>query len=221
MEPTVTLVITSCNRIELLKRTIWSFFQYNTYPIEEVIIIDDSANTEMHKQLKDLYPNYTLILNGRNIGLIDSIDRAYSMVKTPFVFHCEDDWEFIKPSFIEPSLNVIRNNHMIMQVWISNIHNQPVDAEIQYAEKVPYKQASLDGMDHLWHGFTLNPGIRSMRIYKEIAPWAQWSTPADFTAKRECLIGEEYFRRQYRGAVLLENYCVHNGGMASTLIGGK
>ncbi len=221
MDSLVTVVITSCNRLELLLKTIQSFNAMNTYPIEEFIIIDDSGNTSAHRQICEWFPSYTKIFNGKNMGLIDSIDRIYATVRTPFVFHCEDDWEFIKPGFIEPSLNVIRNNHMIMQVWISNIHNQPVDPEIQYAEKVPYKQASLDGMDHLWHGFTLNPGIRSMRIYKEIAPWAQWSTPEDFTAKRECLVGEEYFRRQYRGAVLLDNYCIHNGGMVSTLIGGK
>jgi hypothetical protein len=216
MESLVTVVVTSCNRLELLKRAIWSFVQYNTYPIEDFIIIDDSANIEMHKQLRELYPNYTLILNGRNIGLIDSIDRAYPTVRTKYVFHMEDDWEFVKPGFIEPSLKIIENNHMIMQVWISNIHGQPVDPDIQMADGIPYKQASLDGMDHLWHGFTFHPGIRSMRTYREAAPWSQWSPPEDFLAKRECKIGEEYFRRQYRAAVLMDSYCVHNGGLQST-----
>jgi len=30
----------------------------------------------------------------KNIGQIKSIDKAYSMVDTEYIFHCEDDWEF-------------------------------------------------------------------------------------------------------------------------------
>ena len=29
------------------------------------------------------------------------MDRAYSNVTTPFIFHCEDDWEFYRKGFIE------------------------------------------------------------------------------------------------------------------------
>jgi hypothetical protein len=39
----VTLVITSCNRIDLLKKTIASFERFNTYPIKKAIIIEDSV----------------------------------------------------------------------------------------------------------------------------------------------------------------------------------
>jgi len=212
----ITLVITSCGRLELLKKTISSFNQMNTYPMSEVIIIEDSCNKELHKQLCDLYPDYTLILNGKNQGLINNIDRAYSLVKTKYVFHCEDDWQFTKPGFMEQSLNVIENNHMVMQVWISNVHNQLIDPEIHSASGVHYQYATLDGMHHIWHGFTLNPGLRSMRVYKEAAPWSQWSTDKDFLALRECKIGEEYLRKGYRAAVLQDTYCVHTGGGQST-----
>jgi hypothetical protein len=216
MESEVTVVVTSCNRIEFLQKTIESFLAINDYPIAEFIIIDDSGNSEAHRRINLLYPNYTRIFNGKNEGLIDSIDRAYSMVKTPFIMHFEDDWEFIQGGFIDPAIKIIRNNHMVMQVWISNIHNQPIDEEVLIADSVPYRYAKLDGMDHLWHGFTLNPSLRSTRIYKEAAPWSQWSPPTDFLALRECKIGEEYFRRSYRAAVLNGEHCVHKGGADST-----
>ena len=85
MESRVSVVLTSCNRMDLLRRTIESFNAMNTYPIEEFIIVEDSANKEMHKILCDLYPDYTLLLNGVNMGLIDSIDRAYSLVKLSLI----------------------------------------------------------------------------------------------------------------------------------------
>ena len=36
----VTLVITSCGRFDLLKETLDSFFEYNTYPIKKIIITE-------------------------------------------------------------------------------------------------------------------------------------------------------------------------------------
>lgn len=45
----VTLVITSCNRFDLLKKTIESFSRNNTYPIREVIIIEDSGNFDINQ----------------------------------------------------------------------------------------------------------------------------------------------------------------------------
>jgi GT2 family glycosyltransferase len=212
----VTVVITSCNRLKLLQRTIDSFNAMNDYPIEEFIIVEDSGNIEMHKALRDLYPNYTLLLNGKNMGLIENIDRAYGIVKTPYIFHMEDDWEFMCPGFIQQSVNVITNNHMVMQVWVANIHNQKLDEENQCSGGTSYRYAAYDGMDHIWHGFTLNPGLRSLRIYKESAPWSQWSPDTDFLALRECKIGEEYFRKGYRAAVLYGEHCIHIGAMEST-----
>jgi glycosyltransferase involved in cell wall biosynthesis len=51
MEKGVTVVMTSYNRLELLKKTVASFFLMNTYPIEEFIIVEDSCNKEMHKEM--------------------------------------------------------------------------------------------------------------------------------------------------------------------------
>ena len=39
--------------------------------------------------------------------LLASIDRAYSKVKTEWVFHCEDDWEFFSGGFIEQSFTLL------------------------------------------------------------------------------------------------------------------
>jgi hypothetical protein len=39
----VTLFITSCGRPDLLKITLESFIKYNTYPIKEAIICEDSG----------------------------------------------------------------------------------------------------------------------------------------------------------------------------------
>jgi hypothetical protein len=43
MEREVTLFITSCGRPHLLKRTIESFVKFNSYPMKEVILCEDSG----------------------------------------------------------------------------------------------------------------------------------------------------------------------------------
>lgn len=84
----VSVVLTACGRLDLLRRTIDSFNKYNTFPINQFIIVDDSGDKKVHKELRKSYPDYTLVLNESNIGLIDSIDRGYSKVQTPYIFHC-------------------------------------------------------------------------------------------------------------------------------------
>ena len=66
----VTVCITSFNRFELLCKTLDSFFKYNTYPIERVIVIEDSGLIEMKNKIIDRYgEKIFLIFNNENIGL--------------------------------------------------------------------------------------------------------------------------------------------------------
>ena len=93
----ITFVLTSCGRYDLLRYTLKSFLQYNThYPIEKYIIIEDGAYNNELGQVMNEYPWMEWIVNGKRIGQIKSIDRAYSLVKTEYIFHCEDDWEFYR-----------------------------------------------------------------------------------------------------------------------------
>ena len=86
----VSLVVTSCGRFDLLERTLDSFFKYNTYPIKEVIITEDSTEGKKLEKLVSKYKNqnFKLIVNETRIGQIKSIDKAYKEVDTEYVFHC-------------------------------------------------------------------------------------------------------------------------------------
>jgi len=76
----VTVCMTSFNRMDLLKRTVDSFNKFNTYPISEFIIVEDSGNKATHEELKRLYPGFTLILNEHTMGCYESTDLAYSRI---------------------------------------------------------------------------------------------------------------------------------------------
>lgn len=214
VESEVTMVVTSYNRLDLLKVTIDSFNKMNTYPLKEIIIIEDSGLPSVHKELSRMYPNYTLILNKKNIGAYESIDLAYSHVTTPYVFHSEDDWQYLKPGFIEPSLEILKSRSDIMQVWLQNAEKQPILPEIYETNDVKYHVVGNDGV---WFGFTCHPCLRSMEGYRKVAPYTQWSSEEDYLSLRECKVGWAYRDAGYKAAALCDiPYTKHTGGWRGT-----
>lgn len=216
---TVSVVMTAFNRMDLLQKTVDSFNAMNTYPIKEFIIIEDSGLPEVHEQLKKMYPNYTLILNEKNEGLVESIDKAYSMVTADYVFHTEEDYEYYKPDFIQRSVDVLNSNDKIMQVWIRAMDDttgQPILPELNHANGTPYY---IMGEHQNWYGFCFQCGLRKMSAYNEVKPYTQWLARTDpnyFLANHECHIGIAYHNLGYKAAILPEGYARHTGYLRST-----
>ena len=52
----VSVVVTSCNRPDLLEKTLDSFNDFNTYPIKKFIVIDDSGVVGCNNDLIKKYP---------------------------------------------------------------------------------------------------------------------------------------------------------------------
>lgn len=210
----ITVVLTSCGRVELLKRTIDSFNKFNTYPITDFIIVDDSGNSKVHQEIKKYYSDYNLILELKNRGQIICIDDAYSKVKTLYIFHCEDDWEFTKSGFIEPSLKILEQEKTIMQIWILWGNKHPVEPEVFKAGDIQYRLLGHD-INNWWHGFTFNPGLRRLSDWQKIGPYMKIGI-YDESRLKECEIGQEFYKQGYRAAILNDEYCHHIGGVNTT-----
>jgi hypothetical protein len=113
----VTLFLTACNRPDLLQITLTSFVKYNTYPIKEAIIMEDSGLKGINDFAIELLPfPCTIIYNEKRIGQIKSIENGARFIKTDYVFHCEEDWEFYDSGFIEKSLEILESNNKISLV---------------------------------------------------------------------------------------------------------
>jgi GT2 family glycosyltransferase len=208
----ITVVITSCNRLDFLKVTIDSFLRFNTYPISEYIIVDDSGNADAHNEIRRLYPNWTLILEPKHRGQIQCIDDAYAHVKTPYIFHCEDDWEFFKAGFMEPSLKILEHDKKVMIVWILHPPNHPIEQEIFKIDNIEYRLVGVD-ISGSWHGFTWNPSLRRLADYKLVEPYSGFIQAGDFNALTECHIGIELYEKYgFRVASINDEYCKHIGG---------
>ena len=56
----VTVIYFSCRRVNVLKKTIETFNKFNTYPIKEFIIANDSGDSAIWDELRKTYPGYPL-----------------------------------------------------------------------------------------------------------------------------------------------------------------
>jgi glycosyltransferase involved in cell wall biosynthesis len=154
----VTIVITSCNRPDLLKKTIDSFLQYNTYPIYQWIISEDSGIPNVNAELMKEHPEFTWINAVARRGQIRSIDEAYSYVTTEYVFHLEDDWETYRDGAILESVNILESSPNVSAVMCRK-HDPRV---YHMAETPPYLKC-WGG----WGYYSFNPGLRRMSDYTE------------------------------------------------------
>ena len=176
-ESDITLVVTSCGRFDLLKLTLESFDQFNTASIREVFITEDSGDEAVHDVIPLAWRPYcTVFVNTPKLGQLASIDLAYSHVSTPYIFHCEDDWEFYRPHFVEDSQTILKLKPQILQVWLrSHAHDLRIHSPyIHYGERL-----LVDGVACFpvlsdkpeWQSLTLNPGLRRYHDYLLCAPF--------------------------------------------------
>ena len=181
----VTVVITSCGRQDLLRRTLDSFLRFNTYPISRFIITEDSGIAGINDPLKQRYAVLPMfwIERPEKRGQIACIDDAYSRVETKYIFHCEDDWEFYDREFIEKSRVILENCPGVMQVWLRaefDTNGHPVEPYEWTAgsatrsfgwRRMAYGYTNSNGF--VWDGFSFNPGLRRLSDYKLVGPYAE------------------------------------------------
>jgi len=213
MKNEVTFVLTSCCRFDLLERTIDSFMKNNDYPICEYIMIDDGEDKEQHNQIKAKYNGqFKLILEG-HLGHPACVDRVYKEVKTEYVFHCQDDWEFENGGgFIQQSMEILEEYKNIGLVWVRRDDlDHPFEKEIFSTKSGVRFQKPIKGWlynnpgyhEDGWFGFTFNPTLRRMSDYEKMKPLAQ------YISEKRC--GWKFRDLGLEAVVLLKNHVKHIG----------
>lgn len=189
-KPEVTFILTSCGRVDLLQKTIESFEKFNTYPIKRGIITEDSCDEEVYRQVRDLFGDrYEIWANETKKGQIKSIVDAYASIDTPYIFHCEDDWEFIRPGFLEESMAILEHDPKIMQAFLetkdsANAATDSVDL-FQFVDRTNIDGASFDnikvadGWD--WGYFSFRPALKRKSDYDRIGGYERFTNEIDIS----------------------------------------
>jgi hypothetical protein len=208
----ITAIFTSCGRFNLLEKTMKSFFNYVDLPIEQTIVIENSADLNIEKHMEDISISinrpFDLIINEENIGQVSSIDRAYSFVNTEYIFHCEDDWEFFDTGFLFKSKMLLDDRPDIVNINLrvrfdgekGSMH--PITDIMTSTSGIRYHEYEKNYLN-AWHGFSWNPGLRRKKEYELIGSFKQHG--------EESAAGKFYKDHGYTSACLEKSYCKHIG----------
>ena len=187
--------MTSSGRFDLLERTLRSLYRYTSEAFAAAIIVEDGLLAR--------------------VGQVIAIDKAYAQVKTPYIFHCEDDWEFYRPGFIEASRDILERYKNILQVWL-RAHRDTNQHPIARLEQFPFPTLATD---YHWRGFSWNPGLRRLSDYQWLGSYA--SRRQSTNAATERWIGQLYCEQGFHAAILPEpgGYVRHLGHGRSVAAG--
>lgn len=223
LDPGVTLVVTSCGRAALLLKTLETFARYNTCTLHEAVIVEDGGLEHdqglLAKILNLPLEKVRILKNPQNLGQIQSIDRAYAAVRSKYIFHCEDDWEFYQSGFIEESFEILCSNPRVFCVWIrahNDTNGHPIDPSVQLTVSGRSYHFMETGYRGIWNGFTLNPGLRRTTDCLILGPYSELSFAHELkgrTKVTESDVSIHYHRLGYRAAIssVTNGYIRHIG----------
>lgn len=218
----ITFALTSCGRLDLLERTIDSFLKFNTSVIRQYIISEDDCSTDL-TYLKEKYKHLKFIwLQNQSQfkrGMLGNIDYLYNHIKTEWVFHCEDDWEFYRKGFIEASMAILGPNPKLLQVWLreqNDTNGHPIEEHIFSEERIQPIQYRLAALNYMgcFSGYSTNPGLRRLRD-KVCFQALNELGPANIGPEGKVSI--YYELAGFRTAILMQGYVRHIGQGRSTL----
>ena len=202
-----TMVVTSCNRHDLLKQTLDSFAATVDIAPETTIIVEDGLASRPDWLVQPQLGNIVWLQNESRMGQARSIIRAYAEVRTEYIFHCEDDWQFLQPGpFIAKSMEILKGYPQVLTVTLTNHKGWMVEDGIH-----PFliNRPSRAGMDTIFDGLTFNPGLRRLADYKRIV--SLFVNCASVGADVEVFASREYLKMGYFMADIGEKYVAHIG----------
>ncbi|MEZ5996961.1 MAG: glycosyltransferase [Hyphomonadaceae bacterium] len=176
-----TVVVTSCGRFDLLRETLKSLFAHMDRPAARILVIEDSADHGVEAAVEGLGPPVEVIVNGVQLGQMRSIDKAYATVETPYVFHCEDDWEFFRSGFIAESFAILQARPDISMVGlrpraelnplVRNLPSESIGGVACFAYDTTLHPE--------YFSYSFNPGLRRLADARAIGPFAAIGHEAD------------------------------------------
>lgn len=171
--PDYAVVLTSCGRFDLLRRTVASFAEFADIAPRQFIVVEDSGDDRVREALADIPLPFEFVINRPGIGQAKAIDAGYARVKCDYVFHCQDDWAFFRGGFVAESFAVLAAHRRASAVMLRGRD------EHRKFKKLPYE--TIGGIEYFrarrglhWYyfGYGYNPGMRRMADYNRIAPIA-------------------------------------------------
>lgn len=207
-----SLLVTACDRDDLLERTVKSFIDSVEERPREIVIVEDGPDRPMPvflQQYKHL--NLKWLTNSARMGQIYSCDRLWSECTNDFAFWCEDDWEF-SGSFIRQSFTLLEKYPDLWTVSLraGDCNGHPLVNDPRFPVQInePY-------WNGVWGGCHFNPGLRRKSDYLRIGSYGRHTAYGTAGCGHEKQLSKMHLDMGYRIAALPTVHVTHTGGSRS------
>ena len=186
----ITVTMTTCKRLDLFKKTMNSFWRCVkdvTDYVAGCLVVDDNSSESDRQKMKELFPFCTFIHKTfEQKGHAISMNMIRDIVKTPYIFHMEDDWEFInKGNYMTTLLNILNTDPSYGQALVNKDYAETeFYLQVKGAKKcvtdlgnIYYEHVYTPGIQypypnsHYWPHYSLRPGITRMSVLKEVGKY--------------------------------------------------
>jgi GR25 family glycosyltransferase involved in LPS biosynthesis len=233
--PLVTLTITTCKRFDLFEKTMNSII--NCVDIDQIdfwFCVDDNSSSEDRQKMKDLYPFFEFYFKDiKEKGHPQSMNIIRNYVKTPYLFHLEDDWKFfVKRNYIKDSIDIIESNKLIGQC-LFNKNYAEIESDIDIKGGIyhttnsglryfihEYCKTEEDAINwknkygnckssFYWPHWSLRPSVSRTYIFKDIGEFNEQISHFEMD------YAHKYANKGYISAFFEGIYCLHTGRLTS------
>ena len=196
--PLVTLSITTCKRFDLFEKTMNSFLNccLDLHLIGRWICVDDNSSEEDRQKMRENYPFFEFVMKTpEQKGHPQSMNIIRNMIKSPYLFHMEDDWQFICPRrYITDCLDVLSQGDKLGQCLINRNY---AETERDFRLVGGHGLTSISGLRFMvhehtkndteqqefykkygggfncsyWPHFSFRPGLNKTFIWKDLGPF--------------------------------------------------
>lgn len=212
---TTTFVI-SCNRLDVLDKTLNSFHKTKDY-VTKMVIVDDSAEEGVFETLVERYgSDCDIICFPRNRSLWWAMDFMVSYCDSEYIFYLEDDWELLQTGYLTKSKKILQKYREVGVVDISwrTFEWQGIDSyekkliDNDFFWKKPWKITD----NHLaWHVWCGSPNLRRRDDLILLGRVEKWYS--------EIYIDRKFTALGFKGVFLNGEYVRHLGDDCSKMVG--
>lgn len=186
-----TAFVLSCNRLDVLDKTLQSFYATRDYDTK-MVIVDDSATPGVFETLVERYGHdCDIICFPKNRSQWWAMDFMVSYCDTDYIFYLEDDWELLRPGYLNQSKQILEKYREVGVVDTSwrTFEWQGIDSyEKELIDGTFYWKKPWKITDHhlAWHSWVGSPNLRrrdDLIMLGRVEKWHnEWNIDREFTA---------------------------------------
>lgn len=214
----ITFTCTTSKRLELFKKMMLSFYYtcLDINLISEFICIDDGSSDEDFSVMNKLFPKIRFIKN-RVGGQLESIKILLKNVKTDYIFHTEDDWNFlIQDNYISKCIEIMKTDERIKQVTLRfwecmYVKDKNIDYRMHVYAPMDYKKDwdIIKLNDCTFPGLSLNPGLIDFNVLKKC--FENVKNKDKNSRLWDRVVSKKFYDLGYKRANLNKEYIEHTG----------